>query len=320
MSEYVSIFFRVSIYLINAYYNNYFLFRYLGSGNSITDLHFKFKRGKSTIAYIIQRVCRAIWTNLLRDNIPELTTESFQTIARGFDVKANFPQCVGAIDGKHIRVCNPANSGSLFFNYKAFFSIVLLAIVDSNYKFVFVDIGAYGKECDSTILQNSKLYELMINNNLPLPQPQPLSGSNIPTPYVFVGDEAFGLSKHIMRPYGGQNLDLQQKVFNYRLSRARRYVECAFGIMANKWRIFHRPIDVSYDFATDIIKACCVLHNFVLNRDGAQTFEEMIIDDSLQTLPESTNESRTGANITRNEFCKYFNSDIGALSWQLTKI
>lgn len=120
MSEYVSIFFRVSIYL-NAYYNNYFRFRYLGSGNSITDLHFKFKRAKSTIAYMIQRVCRAIWTNLLRDNIPELTTESFQTIARGFDVKANFPHCVGAIDGKHIRVCNPANSGSLFFNYKAFF-------------------------------------------------------------------------------------------------------------------------------------------------------------------------------------------------------
>ncbi|CAH0731078.1 unnamed protein product, partial [Brenthis ino] len=74
--------------------------RYLGSGNSITDLHFKFKRGKSTIAYIIQRVCRAIWTNLLRDNIPELTTESFQTIARGFDVKANFPQCIGNLRTK----------------------------------------------------------------------------------------------------------------------------------------------------------------------------------------------------------------------------
>ncbi|XP_050676755.1 uncharacterized protein LOC126973475 isoform X3 [Leptidea sinapis] len=286
--------------------------RYLGSGNSITDLHFKFKRGKSTIAYIIQRVCRAIWTNLLRDNIPELTTESFQTIARGFDVKANFPQCVGAIDGKHIRVCNPANSGSLFFNYKAFFSIVLLAIVDSNYKFVFVDIGAYGKECDSTILQNSKLYELMINNNLPLPQPQPLSGSNIPTPYVFVGDEAFGLSKHIMRPYGGQNLDLQQKVFNYRLSRARRYVECAFGIMANKWRIFHRPIDVSYDFATDIIKACCVLHNFVADRDGFRQRDKFAIsvDEFLPIQP--VHEEQTAPNVIRQQYA--------ALPWQLNKV
>ncbi|XP_045453696.1 protein ALP1-like [Melitaea cinxia] len=293
--------------------------RYLGSGNSITDLHFKFKRGKSTIAYIIQRVCRAIWTNLLRDNIPELTTESFQTIARGFDVKANFPQCVGAIDGKHIRVCNPANSGSLFFNYKAFFSIVLLAIVDSNYKFVFVDIGAYGKECDSTILQNSKLYELMINNNLPLPQPQPLSGSNIPTPYVFVGDEAFGLSKHIMRPYGGQNLDLQQKVFNYRLSRARRYVECAFGIMANKWRIFHRPIDVSYDFATDIIKACCVLHNFVADRDGFRQRDKFAIsvDEFLPIQP--VHEEQTAPNVIRQQYATYFMTR-GTLPWQLNKL
>lgn len=319
MSEYVSIFFRVSIYLINAYYNNDFRFRYLGSGNSITDLHFKFKRGKSTIAYMIQRVCRAIWTNLLRDNIPELTTESFQTIARGFDVKANFPHCVGAIDGKHIRVCNPASSGSLFFNYKAFFSIVLLAIVDSNYKFVFVDIGAYGKECDSTILQNSKLYELMINNNLPLPQPQPLSGSNIPTPYVFVGDEAFGLSKHIMRPYGGQNLDLQQKVFNYRLSRARRYVECAFGIMANKWRIFHRPIDVSYDFATDIIKACCVLHNFVADRDGFRQRDKFAIsvDEFLPIQP--AHEEQTAPNVIRQQYATYFMTR-GTLPWQLNKV
>ncbi|RVE41626.1 hypothetical protein evm_013720 [Chilo suppressalis] len=293
--------------------------RYLGGGNSITDLHFKFKRGKSTIAYMIQRVCRAIWTNLLRDNIPELTTESFQTIARGFDVKANFPHCVGAIDGKHIRVCNPANSGSLFFNYKAFSSIVLLAIVDSNYKFVFVDIGAYGKECDSTILQNSKLYELMINNNLPLPQPQPLSGSNIPTPYVFVGDEAFGLSKHIMRPYGGQNLDLQQKVFNYRLSRARRYVECAFGIMANKWRIFHRPIDVSYDFATDIIKACCVLHNFVADRDGFRQRDKFAIsvDEFLPIQP--AHEEQTAPNVIRQQYATYFMTR-GTLPWQLNKV
>ncbi|CAK1598267.1 unnamed protein product [Parnassius mnemosyne] len=248
----------------------------------------KFKRGKSTIAYMIHRVCRAIWTNLLRDNIPELTVERFQTtIARDFDVKANFPHCV--------------------------------AIVDSNYKFIFVDIGAYGKEYDSTVFQNSKLYELMINNNLPLPHPQPLSGFNTPTPYVFVGDEAFGLSKNIMRPYGGQNLDLQQKVFNYRLSRARRYVECAFRIMANKWRIFHRPIDVSYNFATDIIKACCVLHNFVADRDGFRQRDKFAIsvDEFLPIQP--ADEEETAPNVVRQHFATYFMTR-GTLPWQLNKV
>jgi hypothetical protein len=171
------------IYLL---FNNLkiFCYRYVGSGNTIQDLEFKFKRGKSTIACMILRVCEAIWKHLLRDNIPELTTDRFQKIASDFDVRANFPHCVGAIDGKHIRMCNPANSGSLFFNYKSFFSMVLLAVVDSNYKFTFVDIGAYGKECDSTVFQNSKLYELMICEKLPLPDPQPLCGFNRPIPCV----------------------------------------------------------------------------------------------------------------------------------------
>lgn len=150
-------------------------------------------------------------------------------IASDFDVKANFPHCIGAIDGKHIRLYNPANSGSLFFNYKSFFSVVLLAVVllavvDSNYKFTFVDIGAYGKECDSTVFQNSKLYQLLINENLSLLTPQPLCGYNRPIPWVLVGDEAFGLSKHVMRSNGGKNLNVQQKIFNYRLSRARRFM------------------------------------------------------------------------------------------------
>jgi len=57
-------------------------------------------------------------------------------------------------------------------------------------------------------------------------------------------------------------------VFNYRLSRARRFIECLFGILTNKWRIFHRPLNVNIELAIDIIKACVVLHNFVRLRDG----------------------------------------------------
>lgn len=194
-------------------------------------------------------------------------------------------------------------------------------MVDSSYKFIFVDIGAYGKECDSTIFQNSNLNELLIRNRLPLPDSQPLPGCDIPVPYVFVGDEAFGLNKHIMRPFGGRNLSTQQKVYNYRLSRARRYVECAFGIMANKWRIFHRPINVSYDFATDIVKACCVLHNFVVERDGIRQKEKLTIsiDDDFYPL-QTQNDAESSASIIRDQFASYFISNRGALPWQLNMI
>ncbi|XP_052744688.1 uncharacterized protein LOC128199405 [Bicyclus anynana] len=296
--------------------------RYLGSGNSINDLHFKFKRGRATISRTISSVCQAIWKYVRPLYIEEITVEKLQNIALDFDLKANFPHCFGAIDGKHIRLIKPDKSGSLFYNYKKYFSIVLLAVVDSNYKFVFVDVGAYGKESDSTIFRNSTLYKILMRNELPLPDPQPLGNDHNnepPIPYVLVGDEAFGLSKHVMRPYGGSNLNVKQRVYNYRLSRARRYVECAFGIMANKWRILHRPIDTSYDLTINIAKACCVLHNFVIQHDGLKQQDNMAISRFSQLRPHS-NEESLAENFIRDQFANYFMSPEGALPWQLKKI
>ncbi|KAK9711192.1 DDE superfamily endonuclease, partial [Popillia japonica] len=75
-------------------------------------------------------------------------------------------------------------------------------------------------------------------------------------------DDAFGLAEHLLRPYPRQNLNISQRVFNYRLTRALRYVECTFPILANKWRVFHSTMLVSEDFAGDIAKAvvfCTIL-------------------------------------------------------------
>jgi hypothetical protein len=79
-------------------------------------------------------------------------------------------------------------------------------------------------------------------------------------PFVLVGDEAFALSNAMMRPYGGNDLPQNKTVFNYRLSRALRFIECSFGILTNKWRIFHRPFNVNIELAIDIIKACVILY------------------------------------------------------------
>lgn len=179
-----------------------------------------------------------------------------------------------------------------------------------------MNIGAYGKESDSTIFHNTKLYDLLMRGDLPTPTSRPLPSFQEPVSFVFVGVEAFSISNNVMRPYSGKHLSVKQRIFNYRLSRARRYVECTFGILANKWRIFHRHINVSYNFAIDIVKACCILHNFVINRDGLDTPVEMIIDDSeLQPLQQGSNVGSqvVSANIIRNEYSEYFTSEVGAL-------
>jgi hypothetical protein len=69
-------------------------------------------------------------------------------------------------------------------------------------------------------------------------------------------------------------------------------VECAFGIVCNKWRIFHRVIDVCVDFCNVIVKTCCILHNFVCQRDGIQ-FQDTLYKCSLESIKAVGNVTET---------------------------
>jgi len=59
-----------------------------------------------------------------------------------------FPNVFGCIDGKHIRIKCPAKAGPLFYNCKHFFPVVLQGVSHSESRFIFIDIGAYGKQTD----------------------------------------------------------------------------------------------------------------------------------------------------------------------------
>jgi len=178
--------------------------------------------------------------------LPDPSEVDFKKKANEFCYKWNFPNCILAIDGKHIRVRSPDNSGSLFHNYKDFFSVVLLAMVDANCKFVVVDIGSYGKEGDSGIFLKSIMGQQILNGSFSFPEDCSLPGSDIIVPHVIVGDEAFRLHTHIMKPYSRKSSrdDSTKTVFNYRLSRARRVTENAFGLLSQVFRVFYQPINL----------------------------------------------------------------------------
>ncbi|GFV88592.1 nuclease harbi1-like protein [Trichonephila clavipes] len=72
--------------------------------------------------------------------VPESENE-WKMVAEEFWAKWNFPLCLGAMDGKHIRIKPPSHSGATYRNYEGFFSIVLLALVDANLKCLYVDVG-----------------------------------------------------------------------------------------------------------------------------------------------------------------------------------
>lgn len=113
--------------------------------------------------------------------------------------------------------------------------MALLAIVDSDYKFLFIDVGAIGLESDGGIFAQSKIGELLQRKLANLPPAAPLPGD--PTAqyvdYFFVGDDAFALQNWMTKTYSQRHLINAERIYNYRLSRARRVVENVLGILAN---------------------------------------------------------------------------------------
>ena len=187
--------------------------------------------------------------------------------AEGFFQKWNFPLCVGAVDGKHVQISAPAHSGTLHYNYKRYFSIVLMAVVDAGGKFLVIDVGGFGS-CDGGIFQETNFFKLLKADKLHLPEPSKIPNTNIELPYMFAGDEAFALMTNLMRPFPRHSLDNEKCIFSYRLSRARRQVECAFGVMSSTWRIMRKPIETATVFAIDIMKAVCVLRNYIQDKES----------------------------------------------------
>nr|CAI5839119.1 unnamed protein product [Callosobruchus analis] len=260
--------------------------RFLATGSSFRSLGFNYRMGFSTVREIVQDVCDAIWKKMGPIHMPKPTTAMWEESENGFRNYWNFPNCCGALDGKHVIITCPINSGSNYWNYKGTNSIVLLALVDPKYRFLVIDVGSYGKNSDGGIFENSILGKLIQDGKLKFPGPKPLTLNSEPLPHVIVADEAFPLKPFLMRPYSKNDVcnNEPNKVFNYRLTRARRIVENAFGILRSRWRVFAGPMAVQPDMVDKIILATCCLHNY-LGTDNLPSD----CDDSLQAnLTEST--------------------------------
>ena len=153
---------------------------------------------------------------------------------RNFKTQCQFPNACGAMDGKHVIIRASKHTGSHFFNYKKNFGTILFAVVDANYNVLYNDVGTNGRVNDAAVFAKSS-FNVALEHNL----------LQVPTQGVIIGDDAFPLRTNLFKPYPRCGLLNQtQLVFNYRLSRARRVVENAFGILVSRFRIFEKPLPV----------------------------------------------------------------------------
>lgn len=256
------------------------------------------------------------------------TEEQWKEIQRLFEVKWNFPQCCGAIDGKHIQIKRPPNSVSDFYNYKGTYSVILLALVDYDYKFLYIDVGTNGRANDGSVFKVSTLNAAMTKNLL-----------NFPKHFLIVGDDAFPLRENLLKPFSRKNLTREERIFNYRLSRARRVSENAFGILASRFRIFGKPIEVQLATADLVVKCACTIHNWLRITSTTNYCPKGCFDcedtDSGVVIPgtwrsESTElpsigKPRTGRKNTkeaserRNRFMNHF-VGAGSVPWQVQAV
>ena len=238
---------------------------------------------------------------------------------------------MGALDGKHVALKCPANSGSKFYNYKGFYSIILMALVDADYKFIWVECGTNGGASDRQIFNNCDLKDAIERGTLGIPADDRLPNDDRFTPYYFIGDDAFAIQTYFMKPFSLRNLRREQRIFNYRISRARRIVENAFGILCNRFGCLlntfrQKPKTVAY-----IVKACIVLHNMLRSQ---QPLAPGIVDEEDEnhdvrpglwrnyTVLQDMEELQRGnlgtrrARQQRQYIAHYLNSPAGSVPWQ----
>ena len=135
------------------------------------------------------------------------------------------PPCSWCIHGKHIAIKKPKRSDSEYFTYKGYFSLLLLALADADYKFLWVNAGASGSSSDVQIFNCNKLKRRIENGTLGLPPPEPLGPGGPDLHYFLLGDDAFALMPWLVKPYSRRQLTREERIANYRISRGRRVVE-----------------------------------------------------------------------------------------------
>ena len=151
-----------------------------------------------------------------------------------------------------------------YHNFKNFYSVILLALVDANYRFIWASLGAPGNTHDSTLFQSSNLWSKIVSGDVLPPALVNIEDTSFPP--LILGDGAFPMRTWITKPYGDAVLSERKRYYNYRLSRARMVSEGAFGKLKGRWRILSKKCESHKETVKKMGLACVVLHNICIEQ------------------------------------------------------
>lgn len=249
------------------------------------------------------------------------------------------------VDGCHIEVSPHKEDATDYHNYKGWYSTVLLALVNhrlhlidfvhwtflnSNftfqnyrYEFMYINIGAPGRCHDSKIFENSSLKKYHTEAEVLKNYTRCINNVNVPV--LIIGDSAFRLSDILIKPFPYcTDLTNRQRTFNRILSRCRRVVENAFGHLKARFRRLGKGLENDIKNVNIIIKACCILHNFLIKENDG-VVQTWIEEERITRVREQPIQStRVGNNhsmgtIIRNAISQYLGNNTHMISYFLKK-
>ncbi|XP_037508358.1 uncharacterized protein LOC119384138 [Rhipicephalus sanguineus] len=258
-----------------------------------------FDMGRSTVNIIYREFCEAVVDSLEERWVRMPTPSEMEDHIKEFQLTLGFPQGVGALDGCHFPVSPPKEYASDYYNYKGWYSVILLALVDHNYMFRFINVGSPGRCHDAHVYHQSSLSRLIEGPTFRTPK---TTLGNVAVPPLVLCDQAFPLTPNLMKPFASTSCSEEQKHFNYQLSKSRRIVENAFGRLKARFRFIMKRMECDISHAPIIIRACCVLNNICEHYNDTvpqQWINEVQLHDAVFQQPAHTTDAHvaTGKNI-----------------------
>jgi hypothetical protein len=152
-------------------------------------------------------------------------------------------------------------------------------LADTNCCFTLVDVGAYGRE-------NNSSGKAFGSGDLNVPPMRNIAGTGISVPLYCVGDEAFRLKPNLIRPFLRRELDFAKTIFNGKLYSTRQTIECVFGLLTKKFGGFQKAFETNVEVTDRKTKSACVVYGCIRETQTIEIErrEEEILEQEQQNV------------------------------------